>query len=189
VDVVFERLLELPPQTLREPLDHLLLEAARLRDERQESDKAPLRTRGTSGRLSSGRWLLPTHILGGANGLLSEAMVLPGVLLAAVVDTEHRILVALRKQRELPLGTQIHCQISDAHLALRSLLSDLGEQGSLEDVFLTTNNLLLVLRPLRASPAFLLCAAFERSTAPLGLMRTQIARLAEGFLPAEQGEG
>ncbi|MCS6902240.1 MAG: DUF4388 domain-containing protein [Myxococcales bacterium] len=186
VDVVFERLPPAILQTLREPLDHLLLEAARLRDERQEGDPIPSRSRGTAGRLNSGKWLLPTHILGGADGLLVEVMGLPGILLGAVVDTEHRLLVALRKQRDIPTGTQLHSHISDAHIALCSLLLNFGEQESLEDVFLTTNDLLIVLRPLRDSPQFLLCAVFERSIAPLGLMRAQITRLAEGFLPAQQ---
>lgn len=182
VDVAFERYQEssLPP--LREPLDYLLLEAARLRDERQNSKQPFPSATSATGRLSSARWLLPPSMLGDSDALLSEVMLLPGATTAAVIDTEHRVLVALR-QKNATQTQRLQGAISDGILAMNTLLLDIQEQARLEDVIVTATNLLLVLRPLRVSPGFVLAAAFARDTAPLGLVRAQITKLADSFIP------
>jgi len=183
IDVVLDPLPDLPAPSLQESLDYLLLEAARLQDERP-STPLSLPIGSSTGRLSSAKWLLPLNILRSAEELLHGVMELPGVSVAAILDRERRLLVAFKQRVTYP-AQGLADRVSELFLAMDALLAGMGNATAptVEDLLVTTTSEILMLRPLRNSPGFVLLTVFDRSVSILGLARTQLAKLAENFHP------
>lgn len=179
-DVVFDRFPTGTAHSIDGPLDFLLMEAARLRDERVAAGLVEP-TRVTSAlSASTESWLVPAVLRGDADALLTEVMSISGATAAAVVDVENRLLVALRTRKSESIP-RIHGTISDAMQSISTLLADMKLRSVTEDVLVTVGNAFLLFRPLRAMPTLVLFAAFDREIATLGLLRAQVGRLAQDF--------
>lgn len=179
-DVVFDRLPAGTAHTIDAPLDFLLMEAARIRDERVAAGSfEPLRATNPL-QSNTVSWLVPAVLRGDAEALVGEVMAMPGAMAAAVVDVEQRLLVALRTKRSDPIA-RIHETISDAMQAFSTLFADMDLRSVTEDVLVTAGNVYLLLRPLRAMPTLVLFAVFDRESVTLGLLRAQVGRLAQDF--------
>lgn len=179
-DVVFDRFPAGTAHSIDGPLDFLLMEAARLRDERVAAGLAdPVRATGSLSA-NTESWLVPAVLRGDADALLSEVMSISGSTAAAVVDFENRLLVALRTRKNDAIP-RIHGTISDAMQSITTLLADMKLRSVTEDVLVTVGNAYILLRPLRAMPTLVLFASFDREIATLGLLRAQVSRLAQDF--------
>jgi hypothetical protein len=119
-----------------------------------------------------------------AEELLHGVMELPGVSVAAILDRERRLLVAFKQRVTYP-AQGLADRVSELFLAMDALLAGMGNATAptVEDLLVTTTSEILMLRPLRNSPGFVLLTVFDRSVSILGLARTQLAKLAENFHP------
>ncbi|MFO0559357.1 MAG: DUF4388 domain-containing protein [Polyangiales bacterium] len=179
-DVVFDRFPAGTAHSIDGPLDFLMMEAARLRDERVAAGLfEPMRSTSPL-NANTESWLVPAVLRGDADALLSEVMSISGSTAAAVVDFDNRLLVALRTRKNDAIP-RIHGTISDAMHAIATLLADMKLRSATEDILVTVGSAYILLRPLRAMPTLVLFAAFDREIATLGLLRAQVSRLAQDF--------
>lgn len=179
-DVVFDRLPPGTNNTISESLDFLLIEAARLIDEKGAMlNTGALRVTGALSATSA-NWLIPAVVRGGADVLVEEVMAVSGALSCAVVDIEHRLMVASK----IPLEDQalrLNASVADAMVSMATLLADVQLQSSTEDILVTVGGAHVLLRPLRVMPSLVLFATFDREISALGFVRSQVAKLADQF--------
>jgi hypothetical protein len=178
-DVVFDRLPAGITHTIEQSLDFLVIEAARVRDENNAGGAEAHRVT-SSLSASTESWLVPAVLRGDAEALVQEVMNISGATACAVIDFENRLLVSIRTRRSESIP-RLNGTISDAMMAITTLLADMKLRSSTEDVLVTVGNAYLLLRPLRAMPTLVLFASFDRETATLGLLRAQVGRLAQDF--------
>lgn len=178
-DVVIDRVPVGVADTLDDSLDFLLLEAARVRDENAAlGATAGLRTSG-SATMTTASWLVPAVLRGDARALCSEAMKIPGTTAAAVIDHEHRVVVA-QQQGVDAKAVPLHDTISDVMGAASRLLSSLDAPPIADDVIFTAGNLFVMLRPLRAA-SMVFFVAIDSNSSALGLARAHLSKLTKDF--------
>ncbi len=179
-DVVFDRLPMATVTTINESMDFLLLESARMHDENPSLSTRALAadTKSTPG--STANWLLPALLRGDSDALVSEVLALPSANVAAVIDIENRLLVAYRSKNGKAIA-RLNSSIPDGLGALNVLLLDMDLRDWTEDILVTVASQFLLLRPLRAAPNLVLFGAFDRSGSTLGMIRSQLAQLAQTF--------
>lgn len=178
-DVVIDRLPLGVDDSLTESLDFMLFEAARVRDE-SAALGAPgsVRMSGSSA-LSTASWLVPAVLRGDARALCAEAMKIPGTTAAAVIDFEHRVVVA-QQQRADSKAAALHDTISDVVSAASRLLASLDARPMADDVIFTAGSLFVMLRPLRAA-SMVFFVAIDSDSSALGLARAHLSKLTKDF--------
>jgi hypothetical protein len=176
-DVVFDRLPPRTERTIDESLEFLLIEAARLLDESQPSNE--LATAVLSGATTAS-WLVPAVLRGDAEALCAEVIKLPGAVLCAVVDFEHRLQLAFHARSE-DRAHKLAATLSDLMTSIAALFDELTLRSNTEDVLITAGSEHLLLRPLRTNPTLVLFASFDRGSTSLGLVRAQLSKLAQDF--------
>ncbi|MBL8678584.1 MAG: DUF4388 domain-containing protein [Myxococcales bacterium] len=184
-DVVFDRLPMNTEPTIDSPLDFMLMESARLKDERSLSASIPPLDHAPSSA-STSSWLVPAVLRGDADALATQIIALPGAAICAIIDHENRVLVAARTSGEaIP---RLHGAVSDLMSSLRVLIDDLRLAPNTDDILVTLASAYVILRPLRSMPNFVAVASFQKETATLGLLRSQLARLCNDFAVAPIGD-
>ncbi len=177
-DVVFDRLPMTIEPVIDSALDFLLIEAARLKDERAFAGlEVPQETETSSGSTST--WLVPAVLRGDADALAAQVIELPGAVVCAVVDLENRVLVASRSTTEAV--PRMHNAVADLMSAVKALAEELQLSTQTDDVLLTVGTAYVIVRPLRAVPLFVVAASFRKDTSSLGLLRAQLTRLSNDF--------
>lgn len=169
-----ESIMELTEQSMKMPLSHLLMEAARLEDEGAELDDesnpswcAPLSERVKSN-------LVLGESMSNIKECLNEAMSLDGAIAAALVDFESG----------LTLGTagggadfDIDVAASGNTTLVRSkmvVMSQLGLNEGIEDILITLESQYHLIRPLATAPTLFFYLAIDRTRGNLGLARHRL---------------
>lgn len=183
-DVAFDRLAASTPTTLHDPMDFLLLESARVRDERaQAHDADAMRLASVGGArasASSAQWLLPPDLRGDSRVLVREVCGVSGCIAAAVVDTQLQVLAAYQSNLD-ERTPKIHAAAAELFASLEALLTALELPERTEDMLVTLARRYVLLRALPASPNLLLVGVFDRASTTLGLVRAHFSRLALAF--------
>jgi hypothetical protein len=180
-DVVFDRLPPGTNNTISESLDFLLIEAARLIDENGALlNSGAIRVSGALSSTSA-NWLIPAVVRGGADVLVDQVMSVSGAASCAVVDIEHRLMVASKIPQE-EQAARLNTSVADAMVSMATLLADVQLQSATEDILVTVGNAHVLLRPLRVMPTLVLFASFDRETSALGFIRSQVAKIADQFV-------
>src|ERR1700752_2508590 len=147
-------------RTVREPLQHVLMEAARLLDESARSSAAPQRAVPA----------VPQQDLD-AETILADVLKIEGVLGAALVHaTDGRVLGQLAATRgaDMTRAATIAKDLVQAALRLRD---------GIEDIMITVDTQYHVLRPLGTSEDVFVHLVLDRDRSSLGMARQQLAKL------------
>lgn len=173
VDVVFESAPPLAAPTITESLDYLLLEAARLSDERAQQG-----ARGESMQpgaiLSTSEWRLPALLRGDAGPMLDEVMSLPGALMVELVDVENRLLLGRRSAE--PSLVMAPERVAAVVRSVFDIVVDQDMSEWMDEIVLNFASQFKIIRPLRVAPNLVLCVAFKHKMITLGLAKTLVAR-------------
>lgn len=173
-DVVFAPAPSMSSPSITASLDFLLLEAARLHDERGQSG-----VRGESilpplSAVSTSDWRLPALLRGDAGPMLDEIIKLPGARVCELVDTENNLLLARRSaEGEALIAPERIAAIARSVLEL-SIDQDMSDW--MEEIVLNFSTRFTVVRPLRVAPNLVLCVSFLHKGITLGLAKTLVAQ-------------
>src|SRR3989440_20496 len=148
-------------RTVREPLQHVLMEAARLLDE-------SARSRGGEERAVQTQRKEDVH----ADNILADVLKIDGAIGAALVDaTSGAVLghVAVGRGLDMERAARIAQDLVQAAFRLRD---------GIEDIMITVDNQYHVIRVLGAGEGMFVHLVLDRERASLGLARHQLAKLA-----------
>jgi len=148
-------------RTVREPLQHVLMEAARLLDE-------SARSRGGEERAVQTQRKEDVH----ADNILADVLKIDGAIGAALVDaTSGAVLghVAVGRGLDMERAARIAQDLVQAAFRLRD---------GIEDIMITVDNQYHVIRVLGAGEDMFVHLVLDRERASLGLARHQLAKLA-----------
>ena len=156
--------------TITRPLDHLLLEAMRLKDE----EHAGLPSKAGSLPAISPR---KEDLMGNINESLEAAMTLDGAIGIALVDHESGMTLGHQGG-----GKELNLEIAGAGntAGVRSklkVMQDLKLNDSIEDILITLGKQYHLIRPLASAPNLFLYLALRREKANLALARHKLAGL------------
>jgi CheY-like chemotaxis protein len=148
-------------RTVREPLQHVLMEAARLLDE-------SARSRGAEHHAAP---LAPPHEFD-AETMLADVLTIEGALGAALVHATHGTLLGQRavgRDIDMTRTAKIAQDLVQAALRLRD---------GIEDIMITVDTQYHLLRPLGTSEDVFVHLVLDRDRSSLGLARQRLAKLA-----------
>lgn len=153
-------------RTVREPLQHVLMEAARLLDEsgrsRVADQPAPPHARASP----------VAHLELDAEAILAEVLKIDGAIGAALVHATHGTVLgqlAVGRGLDMTRAAKIARELVQAALRLRD---------GIEDIMITVDTQYHVLRPLGTSEDVFVHLVLDRDRASLGMARQQLAKLA-----------
>lgn len=173
VDVVFEPAPALAAPTITESLDYLLLESARLSDERAQ-DGPRAESVLPAAMLSTSDWRLPALLRGDAGPMLDEVFSLPGALMVELVDVENRLLLGRRSAD--PSLVMPPDRVAAVVRSVFDIVVDQDMSEWMDEIVLNFASQFKIIRPLRVAPNLVLCAAFKHKVITLGLAKTMLAR-------------
>lgn len=168
------------PRTIEEPLSWLLLESARLLDERQAVSVTPRRPRAPEPVAAAKPSPAPDPMR-----LALEAIVqLEGAVGAALADLDSGITVAAVGGSP-DLDVEVAAAANAAFVrAKRAVLNQVCPEDQLEDIVVLLTTQIHVIRPLPRHVSAFLYVAFERSGTTLALARLGLRELEPKLLEA-----
>ncbi|MFO0559863.1 MAG: DUF4388 domain-containing protein [Polyangiales bacterium] len=173
-DVVFAPAPSVSTPSITASLDFLLLEAARLHDERSSQPSRSESILPPLSAVSTSDWRLPALMRGDAGPMLEEIIKLPGARVAELVDTENNLLLARRAaEGEALIAPDRVASIARAVLEL-SIDQDMSDW--MEEIVLNFSTRFTIIRPLRVAPNLVLCVSFLHKVITLGLAKTVVAQ-------------
>lgn len=178
-DVTFSPAPPLSGATTWEPLDFLLLEAARLQDERTESGQEHKTSPPTSPPPS---WNHPELSSLSTEALLEDIRRIPGACTVELLDVEKEELLA-RKVEEGEKTIPTGYLFSLAQTA-QAMARGLEAHDRVDELVLTFSSRLQVFRPLHTAANLILCVTFNPSEITLGLAKMKLSQVLEAFFLA-----
>jgi hypothetical protein len=177
-DVIFEPAPTMIAATIDAPLDYLLLEAARIDDERANGGgRAESVFPPTA--LSASNWSMPAALKDGGAALVDELMRIPGAQSVELIDVGSRQLLANRS----PHGDVCASpeRISAIVRAVYDIVADMESRDRMEEVIVHLSTRFKVIRAFRGEPNLVICAAFVRTEITLGLAKTMVGQAMDAF--------
>ncbi len=192
-------------ETVRTPLGHLLMEAMRLIDEQAARRPEP-RTRSavlrdlptlppprfvdrseSSLAASSGEISPPatkrreTTTVANINESLEQVMAIEGALGTALVDFESGLTLGMAgggKKIDIELAATGNTQVVRAKM---QVMNQLGIRGGIEDILITLEDQMHLIRPLDKMPNLFLYLAIDRQRGNLGMARMKLKQIEQGL--------
>jgi hypothetical protein len=180
-EVDFDRLPQNTPVTIEEPLDFLVIEAARVRDEVGPPRRSlwPGARPSAAPRTTSSAVAMSEELRQSLDRLAREVIAERGCALCAMIDLEFRTVVAMYS-KGLNVANPVDA-LFDTLFSASGLLTDIGVKGRSEDIVITTGTSHVLLRPLATKPPVAACAIFQRDVVTLGFCRSSFDQLVRAF--------
>ena len=173
-DVVFAPAPSMSAPSITASLDYLLLEAARLHDEKSQQPRSGESILPPLSAVSTSDWRLPALLRGDAGAMLDQIIAIAGARLVELVDTENNLLLARRSaEGEAIIAPD---RVSSIARAVFELSSDQDMSDWMEEIVLHFSTRFTIIRPLRVAPNLVLCASFLHKWITLGLAKTMVAQ-------------
>jgi CheY-like chemotaxis protein len=164
-------------RTITEPLQYVLMEAARLEDERGAAED------GDSDAPESPGARDPGVTREGVQAALEEAMQIEGALGVALVDGASGMTLASAGGKRVLNWEVAGAGAADSLRAQRRVMEGLGLEDAIEDIMITLGTQYHVVRCLGRDSAAFLYLVLTREAANLGMARHTLARLARELTP------
>lgn len=168
-----------PPSkaTIWEPLDFLLLEAARLVDERAQTGQERKTPHPT---LPSLDWHYPELSLLSLDALLENIRNIPGTRIVELLDIEREELLARKvEEGETPIPTGYLVSLAQT---TQAMARGLEIHDRVDEVVVAFSSRLRVFRPLHTVANIVLCVTFNPKEITLGLAKTKLSQVLEAFV-------
>ncbi|MFO0556432.1 MAG: DUF4388 domain-containing protein [Polyangiales bacterium] len=185
-DVLFEPAPAMTTPTIDAPLDFLLLEAARVADERSHGG-ALLESIRPGPASSIADWRLPNALRDGGVALVEAVVRIPGARSAALVDVTGRRLLAHRAETAGEPGCAN--QVSAIVQAVYEMLAESDSRDWMDEVILNLSTRFAVIRALRGEAHLVICAEFDHRAITVGFAKMSLAQVMEEHcaVPATSG--
>lgn len=165
-----------PQQSVQLPLNHLLLEAMRLRDESAESSEEPSESSSAASAPVITRQS-DTIVSASTEAAMKLAMKITGALGIALVDSEkgeNLVQAGGGKGLNLALVAACHTEVVRAKL---KTMAKLKLEDNIEDILITLGKQYHLIRPLQLVANHFLFLALDREVGNLALARLQLAAI------------
>lgn len=192
-DVSFEPAPVAIEQTIDLPLDYMLLESARRRDEhgvRSEpsarrdsvppSDATPSAMRAMGNTVDAGAAVRAEHGV----RLVDEVMLISGTLVAELVDVQRRAVVWQRaRDSDRTVSPALVANVAES---VFDMIREMERSDWVEDVVIRFSSCFKLLRPLPTSDNLVVCAVFDSKQITVGLASARLAHVVSAlYAPAQ----
>lgn len=171
-DVVFAPAPSMTTPSITASLDFLLLEAARLHDEKSQQSNRAESVLPPLSAVSTSEWRLPALLRGDAGPMLEEIIKMP-----ALAWSNSSTLRTICSWRDGPPRAS-RSSLPSASARPRAVFEmsiDQDMSDWMEEIVLNFSTRFTIIRPLRVAPNLVLCVSFVHKGITLGLAKTMVA--------------
>ena len=186
--VVFDRVVPLAPATVRQGLGVLMAEAERAGRPRElavseeilappTSSLRPLEAESRSQPQQSPRSRSSKEDMANINKTLEETMKIDGAIGAAIADWESGLCLGMvggGSRLNIEVAAAGNCQVVKAKMAT---MSELGIKGAIQDILITLDDQIHLLRPLKRGDNMFMYLAIDKTKGNLAMARHRLSKL------------
>ncbi|MBL8681234.1 MAG: DUF4388 domain-containing protein [Myxococcales bacterium] len=185
-DVSFEPAPVSIEQTIDWPLDYMLLESARRRDEHgvraepaARRDSVPPMEATARGSGDAGTAVGSEHCA----RLVDEVMLISGTLVAELIDVQRRTIVCQRaREGDRTVSPALVANVAES---VFDMVREMERSDWVEDVVIRFSSCFKLLRPLPTSDNLVVCALFDSKQVTVGLASARLAHVVSAlYAPA-----